>query len=156
MVLKHSSHYKAFIPYSLSKCLSLSLTIYILLKTVCNISLFWLFPLQFYHTWTPFIDSQRYTKILLISERISELPLTCSQVCRRRWILSWQMFCLLSCFYSYKEKGFFLPLLMCPKPWNVGTLCVSVTMTLEPLNQHILTIGICWCKLLLLCCFLFR
>lgn len=55
-----------------------------------------------------------------------------------------------------QRKGFFLPLLLYPEPWNVGTLCVSVTMTLEPLNQHILTIGICWCKLLLLHCFLFR
>lgn len=40
------------------KCLSLSLTIYILLKTVWNISLFWLFPLQFYHTWTPFMTAK--------------------------------------------------------------------------------------------------
>lgn len=35
-----------------------------------------------------------------------------------------------------QRKGFFLPLLLYPEPWNTGTLCVSVTMTLEPKPAH--------------------
>lgn len=105
MVLKHSSHYKAFVPYSLSKCLSLSLTIYILLKTVCNISLFWLFPLQFYHTWTPFMTAkniQRYSCSLKESQ-------SCLLPAVKRAETITDLFlaavCLLSYFCSpYKER----------------------------------------------------
>lgn len=117
--------------YSLFKCLSHSLNHLTLLKIVSNIPSFQLLPLQFYHTW-----QLKIYKDLTVLGTTSELPSTCSQArSRQSQTLFWQLFCLLSYFYSFYKEGVSLFRSSCIL--NLEILVVAVSQchhSLTPLN----------------------